>query len=263
MFWKYFSVALLLILYSLPVNAHEHHLNVGIEPKNNAVRVAERWIPILQDLSELMNLSLRFKTAPDVLSFNRSLHDSEYDLIISSSYLNAIFTQKYHLEPVAKFKQKGESYGLVLIGKSQPSSQTRNQVITVGISGDNRHSDIQSVLEHIQTKNQPFMLVTFKNDSEVIEAVQEGLKHYGIVSMGRDSYVVQSPDFEIYGADEEVETLYLSAKPEISKDTLKNLRNALVAIEQNPDWQSTHGISHVNVISSIEHAFNTYTELHN
>ncbi len=260
MFWKYFSVALLLILYSLPVNAHEHHLNVGIEPKNNAVRVAERWIPILQDLSELMNLSLRFKTAPDVLSFNRSLHDSEYDLIISSSYLNAIFTQKYHLEPVAKFKQKGESYGLVLIGKSQPAPKTSNQVITIGISEDNRHSEIQSVLKQIHAEN-PFMLMTFKNDSEVIEAVQEGLKNYGIISLDHDLYVDESPDFEIYGANEQVETLYLSAKKEVSKDTLKSLRNVLMAIKQNPDWQSTHGISHVNVISTIEHAFNTYTEM--
>lgn len=263
MFRKYFSVALLLSLYSLPTNAYEHHLNVGIEPKNNAVVSAERWIPILQDLSELMSLSLRFKTAPDVLSFNRSLSNNEYDLIISSSYLNTIFTQKYRLEALAKFKQKGGGDGLVLVGKSQPISQTSSQVITVGISEDNRHSDIQSVLEHIQAENQPFMLVTFKNDSEVIEAIQEGLKHYGIVSLGRNSYVVQSPDFDIYGADEGVETLYLSATPEVSKDTLKNLRNVLVAIEQNPEWQSARGISHVNVISSIEHAFNTYTELHN
>ncbi len=262
MFRKYFSIALLLALHSANVKADENYLNVGIEPKNDAVLVAEKWIPILQDLSDLMGVALRFKTAPDVLSFNRSLSDGEYDLIISSFYLNTIFTAKYHLEEVGKLKLKGNNEALVLIGNNQQLSKNNHQRVIVGISKDNQHNDLSSILDHFDKLHQQFILVAFENDSQVIEAVQEGLQDYGIVNYDEKIYAATEWDgFKMYGLNDENETFYLSAKPELSQNLLNRLRNVLVSIEKKTHWTSVHGISHSDVISGKFLAYNMSIEL--
>lgn len=242
-----YGIILILVFqfFSVAAFAQDKYLTVGVEPKNDALSVAEKWIPFLKDLSDLSGVKLRFRTSPNVLDFNRAISGDEFDLIISSSYLNSIFTQKYGLETIAKFKQKHNSNGLALVVSKDRIADQSNQKVTVAITKDNRHQNLQTAFKHLQLSSQSFVLITFNDEKEVLEAVSEGLNHYGVIEYA-DSLSLDAMDIEALWVDENIETIYLSAQSDVKHSDIEQLRIVLSSINHTQHWYEKYGISPVN-----------------
>lgn len=68
-------------------------LSVGVVPQHSASRLARLWVPLLRELGQQSGLELRFRTAPDIPTFERRLADGVYDIAYMNPYHYTVFSQ--------------------------------------------------------------------------------------------------------------------------------------------------------------------------
>jgi len=61
-------------------------LTFAIVPQQSAMRLAEIWIPLLERLSQISNLDIRFATAKDIPTFEACLSKGAYDIAYMNPY---------------------------------------------------------------------------------------------------------------------------------------------------------------------------------
>jgi phosphonate transport system substrate-binding protein len=92
-----FVILLILMLGLSPASATESVgqtvYSVGIVPQQSATRLARLWTPILKYLGEESDLTLRFKTAPNIPTFEERVAVGEYHFAYMNPYHYTVFHQ--------------------------------------------------------------------------------------------------------------------------------------------------------------------------
>lgn len=120
-------VALLLSFLALAAQAEAESAKtytVGIVPQQSATRLARLWVPVLKYLGEKSGLQLRFKTAPNIPTFEERLAAGEYDL----AYMNPYHYTVFHRSPgyVAFAHAAGKQIkGIVVVRKDSDIQDLR------------------------------------------------------------------------------------------------------------------------------------------
>ena len=94
------------LLFGFPVTGSEAVLTFGVVPQQSASKLARLWTPILQHLGEKTGFSVRFRTAPDIPTFEKRLAAGEYDLAYMNPYHYTVFHQSPGYLAMARARDK-------------------------------------------------------------------------------------------------------------------------------------------------------------
>jgi phosphonate transport system substrate-binding protein len=114
-------VGLLLPLFSQAAHAQAPTggYSFGIGPAQSAIELAKRWTPVMQYLSEKSGVTLQFKTAKDIPTFQQQMREGVYDF----AYINPYHYLQYHKGSgyTAFAREKdGKLFGVLVVKKDGP-----------------------------------------------------------------------------------------------------------------------------------------------
>jgi phosphonate transport system substrate-binding protein len=95
------------------------YYTMGIVPQQSATKLARLWVPILRYLSEKSALNLRFKTAPNIPTFEQRVAEGEYDF----AYMNPYHYTVFHASPgYVAFAHEADKrlQGILVVRKDSP-----------------------------------------------------------------------------------------------------------------------------------------------
>ncbi|SMF53681.1 phosphate/phosphite/phosphonate ABC transporter substrate-binding protein [Pseudobacteriovorax antillogorgiicola] len=99
------SVALLAGMF-LGTQVSAETLTFAIVPQQSASKLAKKWVPICNYLSEQTGLKIVFETAPNIPEFELRLAQGRYDLAYMNPYHFVVFHEKSSYQAMAKAKDK-------------------------------------------------------------------------------------------------------------------------------------------------------------
>lgn len=83
-----------LLTATVTLGASERTYIFGVVPQQSATKLAQNWIPLLQELEQQTGVKLRFATAPDIPTFEKRLANGQYDLAYMNPYHYTVFHKK-------------------------------------------------------------------------------------------------------------------------------------------------------------------------
>ena len=99
LFFSKRSLCSLLLLFGLfgAAQANESY-SFGVVPQGTATKLAMKWIPVLDWLSNKSGVELRFETAPDIPTFEQRVSAGEYDFAYMNPYHFVVYNESpgYH-----------------------------------------------------------------------------------------------------------------------------------------------------------------------
>jgi phosphonate transport system substrate-binding protein len=99
--------------------APEKVYTFGVVPQQTASKLAKLWMPLLRAISAQSGVKLRFKTAPNIPTFEKRLIAGEYDFAYMNPYHYTIAHQKPGYQAIAKAKNK-QIKGIIVVHKDSP-----------------------------------------------------------------------------------------------------------------------------------------------
>ncbi len=94
----------------------ERDLVFGIVPQQSAFKLARDWVPLLEHVSELSGMRIRFATAPDIPTFEQRVARGDYDLAYMNPYHFTFFSRDPGFVPLVKARDK-QIRGIVVARK--------------------------------------------------------------------------------------------------------------------------------------------------
>nr|CRH07476.1 Putative periplasmic binding protein-related protein [Candidatus Magnetococcus massalia] len=91
-------------------------LSFGIVPQQSAIKLARKWTPIFHYLGKKTGYSLRFKTAPNIPTFEKRVSDQQYDIAYMNPYHYTTFAENPGYTAFAKQKDK-KIKGIIVVHK--------------------------------------------------------------------------------------------------------------------------------------------------
>lgn len=88
----------------------------GIVPQQSAKKLAQLWTPVLQHLSEVSGVEVKFVTAKDIPTFEKRLAAGEYDFAYMNPYHFTVFNEQPGYEAMAHQSEK-RIKGIVVVRK--------------------------------------------------------------------------------------------------------------------------------------------------
>lgn len=111
-----FALLLLILLWHGSAGAE---LDFGVVPQQAAGRVAQLWVPLLNEVRIVSGEQLRFQTAPDIPTFERRLAAGEYDLAYMNPYHYTLFSRAPGYRALAKQANK-RIRGIIVVAVDSP-----------------------------------------------------------------------------------------------------------------------------------------------
>lgn len=99
-------------------------LNFGVVPQQAASKLARNWGPILKEVSLRSGITLRFKTAPDIPTFEERLAAGEYDVAYMNPYHYTVFNRQPGYRAFGKALDKVIK-GIVVVAKDSKIEDIR------------------------------------------------------------------------------------------------------------------------------------------
>ncbi|GGF55355.1 phosphate ABC transporter substrate-binding protein [Terasakiella brassicae] len=97
-------------------NARAETLYFGIVPQQAATRLANMWLPFMQELSAQTGLDIRFATMKDIPTFEQCLAQGAYDIAYMNPYHYTVFSKKSGYRAFAHQSEK-KLKGLIVVKK--------------------------------------------------------------------------------------------------------------------------------------------------
>jgi phosphonate transport system substrate-binding protein len=98
---KRFIVTVLMLL-ATAVGAADKVYTFGVVPQQSASELARSWGPLLNQVSVISGVKLRFATAPDIPTFERRLAEGVYDFAYMNPYHFTVFNKSPGYQAMAK-----------------------------------------------------------------------------------------------------------------------------------------------------------------
>ncbi len=118
-FTVFFILTLTFLSSSTAISRENTVLTFGIVPQQSSSKLARKWVPIFQYLSQKTGLSIRFKTAPNIPEFERRLDKKMYDIAYMNPYHYTVFANTSGYQAFAKQKNQ-QLTGIVVVAKNSP-----------------------------------------------------------------------------------------------------------------------------------------------
>ncbi len=99
--------------------AQNQPVTFGIVPQQSATALARVWIPLLQEVAHRSGISMVFRTATDIPTFEERLKAGEYDLAYMNPYHYSVFSRTPGYQAFAKEKAR-RLMGIVVVAKDSP-----------------------------------------------------------------------------------------------------------------------------------------------
>jgi phosphonate transport system substrate-binding protein len=173
------SIAFLLFfLYSVDVLSEEKvdkFITFGIVPQQSASKLARLWTPILNKLSKETGLKIKFKTAPNIPTFEQRLLEGEYDIAYMNPYHYTVFSKVPGYVAFAKAKDKLIK-GIIVIRKDN-KIQTLEQLSGKTLAFPAPAAFAASILPraHFSKNNIPVNAKYVSSHDSVYRTVAKGL----------------------------------------------------------------------------------------
>ncbi len=110
---------LIFLLLSNTLMAAPLVLTFGVVPQQSSSTLARQWTPLLDQLSTLSGIELRFQTAPDIPTFEARLAEGAYDLAYMNPYHFTVFNRAPGYHALAKAQGKRIT-GIIVVPKESP-----------------------------------------------------------------------------------------------------------------------------------------------
>lgn len=88
----------------------------GVVPQQTPARLAETWVPLLEEVGRMVGVDLVFGTAKDIPSFEACLARGEYDAAYMNPYHYVVFAKRPGYAAFAR-QEGGAMRGLVVVGR--------------------------------------------------------------------------------------------------------------------------------------------------
>jgi len=102
----------------------------GVTPQQSAGRLAESWVPLLQEVGHRLGSSVTFRTAPDTQEFERRTLAGEFDVVYGSPVLYLAAAKALGARAVAR--QRQDEQGVLVVRSDSPLTdvgQLNGQVV--------------------------------------------------------------------------------------------------------------------------------------
>lgn len=103
---KAFLLFSLLVSFPRITMAQTETLTFGVVPQQSPERLAKLWTPIIQRISDISGVDIKFTTARDIPTFEERLAAGEYDIAYMNPYHYVVFSKKPGYEAIAKQQDK-------------------------------------------------------------------------------------------------------------------------------------------------------------
>ena len=107
-------------------------LSFGIVPQQSATRLAQLWLPLLKQLEQDSGVRLRFRTAPDIPTFEKRLHEGEYDIAYMNPYHYTVFSRSPGYRAIIREKNK-KIQGIMVV-RADSTIQTIDELNTAKLA---------------------------------------------------------------------------------------------------------------------------------
>ena len=107
---------LLLCTFAAAANTVSQSITLGVVPQQSAKKMAERWQPLIQYISEYTGLDIEFKTAKDIPTFEENVANGEYDIAYMNPYHFVVFNDSAGYNALARQKNKAIK-GIIVVRK--------------------------------------------------------------------------------------------------------------------------------------------------
>ena len=94
-------------------------LTVGIVPQSAATKLAEQWVPVLDEIGRRAGIRLVFRTAKDIPTFEAELGAGTYDLAYMNPYHYSVFHQSSGYRAIAREKGR-RLVGIIVVRTDSP-----------------------------------------------------------------------------------------------------------------------------------------------
>ncbi len=112
-------VTLVVLLSAASVGAEPQTLSFGIVPQAAASRMAEQWVPFLNEVGQRAGVKLTFRTPKDIPAFEAELGAGSYDFAYMNPYHYSVFHQHTGYMAFAKEKDR-RLVGIVVVRQDAP-----------------------------------------------------------------------------------------------------------------------------------------------
>lgn len=111
------SLTICFLLSSFSLSADP--ITFGVVPQQSAKKMAEKWQPLIDYISNFTGLDIEFKTAKDIPTFESDLAQGKYDLAYINPYHFVVFNESPGYRSLVHQKDK-KIRGLIVVRKDSP-----------------------------------------------------------------------------------------------------------------------------------------------
>lgn len=112
-------ISIFFLLFTSPclsADVSQKALMFGVVPQQSALKLAQLWVPIIQQIRKATGLNIHFKTAASIPAFERNLAQGKYDLAYMNPYHYVVFHKKSGYQAFAKQTNK-QIKGIIVVHK--------------------------------------------------------------------------------------------------------------------------------------------------
>lgn len=150
-------------------------LYFGIVPQQAASKLAQIWIPFMEELSKQTGLDIRFATMKDIPTFEQCLAKGAYDIAYMNPYHYTVFSEKSGYKAFAHQSEK-KLKGLIVVKKDAPY-KTLQDLNTLDLAFPSPAAFGASVLPRAEMKKRGMTFTPnyVKSHDSVYKSVAAGL----------------------------------------------------------------------------------------
>ena len=233
------STLLLILLspgpFAFAQSSEQKNYTMGIVPQQSATKLARLWTPILKYLGERSGLILRFKTAPNIPTFERRLAAGAYDFAYMNPYHYTVFHEAPGYFPFAHAADK-RIRGILVVRKDSPI-QDLGALAGKTLAFPAPAAFAASVLPRAHFRNQGIEIVPkyVNSHDSVYRSVAKGLYPAGggVMRTFRNVNPSVSEQLRILWTSEGYTPHAIAAHPTVPGDAVDRLQRALLDMHQD------------------------------
>lgn len=234
------KIRLILVLitaltFSSELMAREY--SFGIVPQQSAKKLARKWGPILQQLSDETGITLKFATAKDIPTFEKRLAAGEYDF----AYMNPYHFTVFHKSPgyIAMAHQAKKSIqGILVVHKDSNITELENlQNTTLAFPSPAAFAASLLPQAELNKSGIDYIPRYVSSHDSVYLNVARGLTPAGggVMRTFKNTDPAVRDQLKIFWRTKKYTPHAFAAHPDVSTETREKLQHALSRLENSPE----------------------------
>jgi phosphonate transport system substrate-binding protein len=233
------SWALLILMPAFPAQAQDvapPGYSFGIGPQQSATELAKRWTPVMQYLSEKSGVSVQFKTAKDIPTFQQLMLEGAFDFAFINPYHYTIFSKKAGYLAFAQ-EHEGRLVGVLVVKKDSPIKDVRQlNGQTVAFPAANALAATWLPINFIKEQGASVTPQYVNSMDSVYRGVAKGLFPAG----GGEARTLGTIDpeirnqLEVLWTSEPLPPFVFAAHPRVPKDVVARVQKAMDEMDTQP-----------------------------